>query len=629
MVTIVTICLSLITSSVQSEAPQLANDSFAGLNPESLTPEKLQEFESQLNAEIGAMVDSMTPEQKKIFNQTVENLEKRDPEELQRFVMGEMNDSEMEDFLKSVLPEEALTEEAPVQEVPAVQVPKAEPLKPVLTSKHDKAIDLIRTIVKHSRSFMDKTTEIPELEQYMKQWKDSRKGLDCLSAVSVERAGNWSGFKADIEKMIQQLEKTLDKDPKKNTYKYLDDLINNESLYYNLGKLRDTLLKEEPKIETSSFGIKKINEACKLPVQNVINFFAEALDELRIPQSLAIIFSKYEPTAKELRETDIKVTDKALQESKQKPSAVTMKSVGSTPPSRYGSYDADSNYNAWPRSYAGNYSAPSYSSEPSAASSTPSTSASPFNGSGSKSGPKSSGLSHDKENGDKDASKEGLSGLPNAHENKDGKAPLDKRGRLNNDEPTSKKDAQKNDGLMEEVKHHLQEAYATKIKAATFTKDPVTPETLTNDLSELVHHLNQATEKIKEFDSSIAHHTSSSKAILKKNMRGAWTVFNGTTQEPRGNMQLKKSIEQLKKDIATGKEKIDQSHYEAYFFNTEVSPSTTPSTSAAPGSLSIDAIQRMRKVTINDVHTALTNLETALEQFVASPTTTSYIPKRR
>ena len=54
------------------------------------------------------MVNNMQPEQKKIFDETVKRLEQKDPEELQRFVMGEMNDAEMEDFLKSVIPEEAL-----------------------------------------------------------------------------------------------------------------------------------------------------------------------------------------------------------------------------------------------------------------------------------------------------------------------------------------------------------------------------------------------------------------------------------------------------------------------------------------------------------------------------------------
>ena len=69
-----------------------ANDPMAGLNPEALTPEKLQEFEAQLNAEIEEMVNNMHPEQKKIFDETVKRLEQKDPEELQRFVMGEMND---------------------------------------------------------------------------------------------------------------------------------------------------------------------------------------------------------------------------------------------------------------------------------------------------------------------------------------------------------------------------------------------------------------------------------------------------------------------------------------------------------------------------------------------------------
>ena len=113
-----------------------------------------------------------------------------------------------------------------------------------------------------------------------------------MPAVSKERSNNWTKFNAEIKEMNQLFYKLLDKDNKKDAYKYLEDFINNENLYYNMTKLHDTLVAEEPKIETSVFGTKELSDACRLPVQNVINLFAEALDELTIPSSLEVIFAQ-------------------------------------------------------------------------------------------------------------------------------------------------------------------------------------------------------------------------------------------------------------------------------------------------------------------------------------------------
>lgn len=587
-------------ATASANAP-FATDPFANLNAESLTPEKLQEFEAQLNAEIEDMVNNMKPEQKKIFDETVKRLEQKDPEELQRFVMGDMNDAEMEDFLKSVIPEDAL-QDAPeagqeIQPEPA-EAPKAD-VKPQFSSKHEKAKHLIEKVIKHTESFLQKTTEIPELENFVKQWKD--KGLKCMPAVSKERANNWTKFKAAIDDMNNQFYRLLEKDSKKDSYKYLEDFINNESLYEQVTQLHDSLTEQEPKIETSPFGTKEISNACQLPVQNVINTFADALDEIEIPRKLEVIFQKYEPTAKKHREAEQKATDKALQESKQKPSSKPMSSVGSESRNPYASPYSGSGYSSpsW-----SSYTPSSYNPSSSTPTSNTPASTSPF-GNGSSAGGKS-----------------GANGAPKPTDGK--KEPgntSDKDVQKGADKPGANSSAQKSadslksgtdaaaaknydnaiNNAMEEIKDHMRNAndIAGKIFTPTLTTEPIDAALLTEELPTLVKELNDATKKV-----TALKNVRGSKAKIQS----AWKINKS------GPEKLKETIKQINQDKDSGALHLDQSHQEAFFFTSN--QSTKPVNASITGkNLTVDQIKSIRTVSAQDIVQSITNLETAVNNF--------------
>lgn len=261
----------------------------------------VQELE-KATKEIDTFVKALPPAEQAEFNRIVEQVESKmsqtDPAVLERFLTNQMNPEELDQFLGNVFegitPPEVKPEETVVKPQPT---PKKE-VKPTPkeVSKLDRALDTLNTIIKRTDSFVVKAQEMPELAGKVKRW--GKRGI----LYDWEPSFEWDKVKKDIESLRQLIQKLIEKDPKDSTYKYLNDFIAQETLVNNVEKLKTTLVEYEPTIETSVFGIEKMDATAKKALKRTISGYTEALYRLKITEDLNKIFEKYEPRAKELRE---------------------------------------------------------------------------------------------------------------------------------------------------------------------------------------------------------------------------------------------------------------------------------------------------------------------------------------
>ncbi len=213
---------------------------------------------------------------------------------------------------------------------------------------------------------MVKAQELPELAGKVKSW--GKKGI----LYDWEASFEWDKVKKDIESLRQLLQKMIEKDPKNNTYKYLNDFIAQDTLVNNVEKLKTTLVEYEPTIETSVFGLEKMDAIAKKALTRTISGFTEALYRLKIADDLNKIFEKYEPRAKELREEKEKAektAEIAGQRSRYSRSEPMVMAGGTSSGGDYYSYSPESsdysNYYSGSPSYepsSYDYSSPSYES---------------------------------------------------------------------------------------------------------------------------------------------------------------------------------------------------------------------------------------------------------------------------
>ncbi|MDR3550542.1 MAG: hypothetical protein P4L31_03955 [Candidatus Babeliales bacterium] len=317
-----------------------------------LTPEDLQAMERAVEEERA----KMSPEERAAFDNDVEQLTKE---------LEAMKPEELEAFMNQVLfgqPEQAPQEEPVVVTPPTpVQAPKvvepAKPQKPL--KKQDEALARIDGIINRTTSFLNKIARYIEFTGKLRKWSEQGK------ITGWKPDYTWDSIKKQIEDLLNKLTIIKDKDPKTNDYKYLNDLIDDESLYNNLGKFKDSLSKLEPDIEIDDFGIEPVSRQVRYVIRKVLAEYIEALTVLNINSDLDKLIAKYEPTAKKHREEEEGITKKSLEESKikqqrkVKPAIVAGK--GDQGDSYSGGYSSGSNpYDYYP--YSGGYSPSSYGS---------------------------------------------------------------------------------------------------------------------------------------------------------------------------------------------------------------------------------------------------------------------------
>lgn len=262
----------------------------------------VQELE-KATKEIDTFVKALPAEEQAEFNRIVQQVESKmsqtDPAVLERFLTNQMNPEELDQFLGNVFEGINPPDFKPAEEVSAAPKPapkKEEKATPKEISKLDRALDTINTIIKRTDSFVVKAQELPELAGKVKRW--GKRGI----LYDWEPSFEWDKVKKDIESLRQTLKKLIEKDPKNNTYKFLNDFIAQDTLVNNVEKLKTTLVEYEPTIETSAFGLEKMNPTAKKALTRSISGYTEALYRLKIVDDINKIFEKYEPRAKELRE---------------------------------------------------------------------------------------------------------------------------------------------------------------------------------------------------------------------------------------------------------------------------------------------------------------------------------------
>src|SRR5262249_19186186 len=145
------------------------------------------------------------------------------------------------------------------------------------SNKQLAAVQLIDTTITSINNFLRKAQVMIELPGKIQSWYKEGKLKSWPATLT------WSTFKGHVEELEAKLNKVKDRDPRTNQFKYLDDFIKDEALYNNLTKVKDSLIKNEPNIELSSFGIDKMSSEARQATRSVLLTLNEATSTLGIP----------------------------------------------------------------------------------------------------------------------------------------------------------------------------------------------------------------------------------------------------------------------------------------------------------------------------------------------------------
>lgn len=321
--------------------------------------EELEAMERAVEAERA----KMSPEERAQFDKDVAQLTKE---------LEQMKPEELETFIEQVLfgqpqpGEQAPIEEPtkPMMEQPVTEPQPIEPVKPIVQKprkKIDEALARVNDIIALTNSFLTKVGIIIEFPGKVQKWAEQGKIRGWKPGYT------WELLKKRLDALVQKLF-TIKAQDKSNNYKYLNDVIEDEALYSNLGKLHTTLKELEPQVDVDDFGGEPVSPEVRDVIRKLMGSYIEALDVLDVPVDLDKIIAKFEPTAKKLREEESTAGKKALEESK-KPRkaqatvvagrAETEDLYGGYTPSSYGSYDYSSPYGG---GYSSGGYAPDYGS---------------------------------------------------------------------------------------------------------------------------------------------------------------------------------------------------------------------------------------------------------------------------
>ncbi len=276
-----------------------------------ISPEKAQQFQKEM-AEFQNEFESLSPQEQDSFYksmddavQKIEELSKTSEgkELLDKLEKGTITDDELDGLINQLV-EEEVTEKKEDVKKEAKKEKKPEPPKQVLTSKHEKAIDAINSLIAHTNSFIVKAATIPEMPSKVKRWSKKKD-------IKIELDQTWNSLKADIERLVEQLNKVLERDQKTKEYYHIDELLKKEALLNNILKVQKNVVKLEPTVqEMPLLSVQKMEKKVKKAYQDIINEYHEALYVLQITAELKDLFTLFDPKAKKYRETE----EKAVQE---------------------------------------------------------------------------------------------------------------------------------------------------------------------------------------------------------------------------------------------------------------------------------------------------------------------------
>lgn len=273
-----------------------------------LTPEGAEIMEAALQ-EFAQAWEKMAPEEREQFFKIYDEMAQLPPEELSKMVNDQYGvqvfaPSEP-DAPAAGLPAQELAPEL-TQPERTITPPKA--VTP--ESKQKEATAMLSSIIERINSFLHKAQIMPEFAGKLRKWTEQGKIKGWHPELK------WDRVKKDIESLVQTLEKINEKDKKAKTFKFLNDLIENETVYSNLSALNSALKLQEPAIYIEELGLEPMSKESRKAMRTVIGTLLEALYTLAIPADLSSVIEKYEPIAKKSREQEEAATKKAIEDSK-------------------------------------------------------------------------------------------------------------------------------------------------------------------------------------------------------------------------------------------------------------------------------------------------------------------------
>ena len=267
-------------------------------------------------------------------------------EMLSKLESGAITDEELDSLINQLVEDEpAKKEDEPV--VQAKEEKKPEIPKQRLTSKHEKAIAAINNLIASINSSIVKAATVPEFPSKVKNWVKKKQ-------VTLQDKKAWNDVKTDLERLVEQLSRLLERDPKTTDYYHIDALLKNESLLNNIQKVESAVAQVEPKAEeVPLLGGRRMKNASKRAYHALLNEYNEALYILNLTQELKTLFTLFDPIAKTYREAEQKAVKAA---GTKKPVAYSGAPGRYSAPAEYdtfGGADYDDDY------APGGYSAPS------------------------------------------------------------------------------------------------------------------------------------------------------------------------------------------------------------------------------------------------------------------------------
>jgi len=316
--------------------------------PQKMNMSQMQDFEKELeeaNKAIEEWVSSLSPQEQADFNRQVEEMSQ---------MFENMSEEEFEKFLGDMFAEEPMAEATPFPEIQPVAAP--ERVEVVLSAEDKKktetAIRILDDVIKQSNLFMVLMSSSPELPNRITRW-------GAKGDISNWQAGaTWDTFKTELEAFVQQLYKVQEQDIHTKQYKYLLNLIADESLYNNIIQLQTALNDLLPTINLPEFGIQKLNDQSKNAIKDIVKKYTESFYLLTIPKSLDALFEKYAPEAEKIKAAEEAANQRALEAARQTrtPAAATEAGYAESGYDYGYGYGSDYGYNPYDYgSYGGDY----------------------------------------------------------------------------------------------------------------------------------------------------------------------------------------------------------------------------------------------------------------------------------
>lgn len=304
-----------------------------------MSAQQMQDFERELeeaNRAIEEYVSSLSPAEQAEFNRQVDEMSR---------MFENMSEDEFEKFLGEMFTDEPVTEPNPFTEVQPVteEVTEVKTLSTEDKKKVETALKVLDDIITKSNLFMVLVNSSPDLPNRITRWGAKGEISNWQSGVK------WDGFKGALETLVQKLYKAQEQDLSKK-YKYLLELIADESLYNNLIQLQTSLNTLVPTINLPEFGVQKLSSQSKNAIKDILRKYTESFYLLNIPQALDTLFQKYGPEEEKLRTAEEAGTKRAQEAARgmRTPAAPETAGIGSE------GYGYDYGY-GYPQYYDGDY----------------------------------------------------------------------------------------------------------------------------------------------------------------------------------------------------------------------------------------------------------------------------------